>query len=124
MSCVTAWRGGHQASAQLLTTCPGSACNGRQHRGLSRENGPFGSRAQLLKVPRLGPKASNRRPVSSASATPPTLGRQRVHPERYKLVETMARDVHCTVPDLLRDPSLRGGIDLSRTSLQRWASPP
>jgi uncharacterized protein len=78
-----------------------------------RENGPFTSRDELKKVPRLGAKAfeqaagflrirGGRHPLDDSA----------VHPERYPLVEKMASDIGCTVIDLLTDPSKRSQIRL------------
>ena len=77
------------------------------------ENGPFKSRADLLKVPRLGPKAYEQcagflrirdgaHPLDSSA----------VHPESYGIVDSMARDTGSGVQDLLRDPARRQRIRL------------
>lgn len=75
------------------------------------ENGAFTSRKQLMKVPKLGekafeqcagflriPKAKNR------------LDNSAVHPERYALVEKMAKDIGCSVEDLMTKEDLRKKI--------------
>lgn len=80
-----------------------------------RERGPFRSRKELLKVPRLGAKAFEqcagflRIP---AAENPPD--NSAVHPESYGVVEAMAKDLGATVPDLLRTDSLRRRIDPQR----------
>lgn len=79
------------------------------------EHGPFASRDGLKDVPRLGAKAyelcagflrvrGGKNPLDESA----------VHPERYSLVERMARDLGSSVTDLLRDMGLRQKIDLKR----------
>ena len=75
--------------------------------------GPFESRRQLLKVERLGEKAFEQcagflRVRESANP----LDRSAVHPERYALVERMARDAGATVEQLMADKALREKIDI------------
>ena len=79
------------------------------------EHGPFRSRRQLREVPRLGPKAFEQAAgfLRVRDGEHP-LDASAVHPERYPLVETIARDLGCTVADLLRDETLRARIDLER----------
>ncbi|MDB6031851.1 MAG: binding domain protein [Verrucomicrobiales bacterium] len=75
------------------------------------ENGPFKSRAQLLKVPRLGPKAFEQAAgfLRLRDAEHP-LDASAVHPESYGIVDQMASDLGCSVKDLLRDPAARQKI--------------
>jgi len=75
--------------------------------------GPFGSRQDLLKVPGLGPKAFEQAAgfLRIREGAHP-LDASSVHPERYPLVDAMARDLGCTVTDLMRDASLRSKIVL------------
>ena len=75
------------------------------------ENGPFKSRKDLLKVPRLGPKAFEQCAgfLRVRSGEHP-LDASAVHPERYGLVDTIARDLGCQVDDLLRDGAVRARI--------------
>jgi len=79
------------------------------------ENGRFESRAQLKKVPRLGPKAfeqaagflripGGKNPLDSSA----------VHPESYGVVDKMAKDLGASVADLMRDDTLRGKVQLDR----------
>ncbi|MEX1368068.1 MAG: Tex family protein [Nannocystaceae bacterium] len=77
------------------------------------EHGPFSTRAALLEVPRLGPRAFEQAAgfLRIVDAKHP-LDRSAVHPERYGLVEQMASDQGCTVADLLRDPKRREAIDI------------
>ena len=80
-----------------------------------RQNGPFDSRAALKKVPRLGPAAFEQCAgfLRIADARNPLDGTA-VHPERYALVERMARDQGCSVADLIADKGLRARIDINK----------
>ena len=104
------------ASKHLLTYVSGLgptlAQNIVQYRA---ENGPFHSRRQLNKVPRMGAKAfeqcagflrirDGKHPLDNTA----------VHPESYPVVEQMAADLGCTVQDLIEQPSLRQQIELRR----------
>lgn len=79
------------------------------------ENGPFKSRKELKKVPRLGEKAFEqcagflRIPESDNP-----LDNSAVHPESYPIVEQMAKDLKCTVKELIRNKQLIDAIDLNR----------
>ena len=79
------------------------------------EHGPFKSRKDLKKVPRLGTKAFELSAgfLRIREGSHP-LDASAVHPERYALVEKMARDLGCAVSDLMKDESLRERIDLTR----------
>lgn len=79
------------------------------------ENGPFESRRQLLKVPRMGAKAYEQRAgfLRIPQAKNP-LDNSAVHPESYPIVEQMAKDLNCTVADLIKDKELRSKIDLKK----------
>lgn len=80
-----------------------------------REHGAFTSRSQLIKVPRLGASAFQQcAGFLRISGAKNPLDNSAVHPESYKIVETMARDCKCTVAQLMSDASLRKGIDLKR----------
>ncbi len=78
-----------------------------------RENGAFTSRAQLKKVPRLGPAAYQQCAgfLRIVEAKNP-LDNSAVHPESYHMVEQMATDHHCQVIDLIKDKTLRDQIDI------------
>ena len=78
-----------------------------------RENGPFRSRRELMKVPRLGAKAFEQSAgfLRIKGGNVP-LDNSAVHPERYELVEQMARDQHCSVSELMADKSLRDKIEV------------
>ncbi|MEP0710308.1 MAG: Tex family protein [Algoriphagus sp.] len=102
------------ASKQLLTYVSGLgptlAQNIIEYRN---ENGPFKSRAQLKKVPRLGDKAFEQAAgfLRISKAKHP-LDSSAVHPERYALVEQMAKDVNASVSDLMGSEDLRNRISL------------
>ncbi|PZV82215.1 uncharacterized protein CLV31_10976 [Algoriphagus aquaeductus] len=78
-----------------------------------KENGPFSSRAQLKKVPRLGEKAFEQAAgfLRIRNAKYP-LDRSAVHPERYELVEKMAQDLKASVQELMSSEELRNRIVL------------
>lgn len=79
------------------------------------ENGPFESRRQLLKVPRMGAKAYEQCAgfLRIPQAKNP-LDNSAVHPESYPIVEQMAKDLNCTVADLIKDKELRSKINLKK----------
>lgn len=79
------------------------------------ENGPFTSRKELLKVPRLGAKAYEQCAgfLRIPQASNP-LDNTAVHPERYDLVEKMAKDAGCDVPTLIASAEARKKIDLKQ----------
>ena len=79
------------------------------------ENGPFESRRQLFKVPRMGAKAYEQCAgfLRIPQAKNP-LDNSAVHPESYPIVEQMAKDLHCSVNDLIKDKELRSKIDLKK----------
>lgn len=102
----------NRASAQLLTYVSGLgpvlARNIVQYRD---QNGPFPNRKQLLKVPRLGPKAFEQcAGFLRVNDGDTSLDRSAVHPESYHIVDRMASDLKCSIEDLMKDPSLRGKI--------------
>ena len=78
-----------------------------------RENGAFTSRAQLKKVPRLGPAAFQQCAgfLRITEAKNP-LDNSAVHPESYAVVEQMAKDCHCSVADLISNKEKRSQIDI------------
>jgi uncharacterized protein len=102
------------ASKELLTYVsglgPGLAQNIVDFRA---ENGPFSSRSQLKKVPRLGEKAFEQAAgfLRIRNAKHP-LDSSAVHPERYELVEKMAKDLQTSVADLMSSEELRSKIIL------------
>ena len=104
------------ASIHLLTYVsglgPALAKNIVEYR---RENGAFTSRAQLKKVPRLGPAAYEQCAgfLRIPGAKNP-LDNSAVHPESYKTVELMANDCGCSVAELIASPEKRKSIDLKK----------
>jgi uncharacterized protein len=102
------------ASKELLTYVsglgPGRAQNIVDFRS---ENGPFSSRTQLKKVPRLGEKAFEQAAgfLRIRNATHP-LDSSAVHPERYEVVEKMAKDLKTSVQELMSSEDLRSKIIL------------
>lgn len=80
-----------------------------------KENGAFTSRAQLKKVPRLGPSAYQQCAgfLRIPGAKNP-LDNSAVHPESYAIVEQMAKDLGCTVKDLIDQKELRSQLDIKR----------
>ena len=80
-----------------------------------KENGAFTSRAQLKKVPRLGPSAFQQCAgfLRIPDAKNP-LDNSAVHPESYAVVEQMAKDQGCSVADLIKNKEKREAIDIKR----------
>ena len=78
------------------------------------EHGAFGSRKELLKVPKLGAKTFEQAAgfLRLKGANP--LDNSAVHPESYGIVEKMAKDLRCSVSDLIAKKELRDQIDLSK----------
>ena len=76
------------------------------------EKGAFHSRKELMNVSRFGLKAFQQ---SSAFLRVPEsdnpLDNSAVHPERYQLVERMAKDLNCSVLDLIKNIEIRNKID-------------
>ena len=104
------------ASVHLLTYISGlGATLAKNIVEYRRENGAFASRAQLKKVPRLGPSAFEQCAgfMRIPDARNP-LDNSAVHPERYALVEQMAKDCGCAVVDLIGKSERLKQIDLKR----------
>lgn len=79
------------------------------------EHGAFRNRKELLKVPKLGPKAFEQcAGFLRIEGGDQPLDNSAVHPESYPIVEQMAHDQHCTITELLADRQKRQGIDLRR----------
>lgn len=100
------------ASSHLLTYISGLGTQLAQNIVNYRaENGAFGSRKELMKVPRMGAKAFEQCAgfLRIPDAKNP-LDRTAVHPESYHIVEQMAKDLRCTVDELIADKVLRGKI--------------
>ena len=115
MSCVNAVGVEvNSASEQLLAYVSGIGPQVAKNIVLFRtRNGPLRSRNDLLAVPRLGAFVFEQAAgfLRIRGGTHP-LDESAVHPERYKLVEQLAADQHCTISDLINKDSLRKNISL------------
>jgi uncharacterized protein len=78
-----------------------------------QQNGAFKSRKELRKVPRLGDKAFEQCAgfLRIPGAKNP-LDNSAVHPESYEIVEKMAKDMNCTVSELIENKSIKKGLNL------------
>jgi protein Tex len=106
----------NRASTQLLTYVSGLGPQLAQNIVTHRdENGPFVSRKKLRAVSRLGPKAFEQSAgfLRIQNGENP-LDASAVHPESYHLADAMAKDLGCTVSDLLSSAELRSQIDLNK----------
>ena len=117
MSCVNAVGVElNTASKQILAYISGlGPALAQQIVNYRKENGPFSSRRDLKKVPRLGDKAFEQAAgfLRIRNAKHP-LDASAVHPERYALVEQMAKDLGVQVIELMKDDQLRKNIDLKQ----------
>ena len=79
------------------------------------ENGAFTSRKELMKVPRMGAKAFEQCAgfLRIPDAKNP-LDNSAVHPESYAVVEHIAKDMKCSVEDLIKNKELRSQIDIKK----------
>ena len=79
------------------------------------DNGAFKARKELLKVPKLGPKAYEQCAgfLRIEDGSQP-LDNSAVHPESYPIVEQMAKDLNCSVKELMTDKVLRNKIDIKK----------
>ena len=78
------------------------------------EHGAFGSRKELLKVPKLGAKTFEQAAGFLRLKGTNPLDNSAVHPESYAIVEKMAKDQGCSVADLIAHKELREKIDLNK----------
>ena len=104
------------ASLHLLTYVSGlGPALARNIIDYRREYGPFTSRAQLKKVKRLGDTAFQQCAgfLRIPNAKNP-LDNSAVHPESYHIVEQMAKDLKCTIKDLIGNKKLLAEIDVKR----------
>lgn len=117
MSCVNAVGVElNTASKQILAYISGlGPALAQQIVNYRKENGPFSSRRDLKKVPRLGDKAFEQAAgfLRIRNAKHP-LDASAVHPERYALVEQMAKVLGVQVIELMKDDQLRKNIDLKQ----------
>ena len=117
MSCVNAVGVDvNTASKQILTYVSGLGSRLAQNIVEYRnQNGAYPDRESLKAVSMLGPKAFEQ--AAGFLRIPDShhpLDASAVHPERYALVENMAKDLGCTVPDLMKNKSLRDKIDVKK----------
>ena len=106
----------NRASKQILMHVSGlNAGIAKNIIAYREENGPFISRKQLTKVPRLGPKAFEQ---SAGFLRIPDgenpLDASAVHPESYYIVDAMAKDLEVAVVDILKKPDIRNQIDVKK----------
>ena len=104
------------ASSHLLTYISGLGPQLAQNIVAYRAaNGAFASRKELMKVPRMGAKAFEQCAgfLRIAGGENP-LDNTAVHPESYGIVQQMAKDLSCTVPQLIADKSLRTRIEMEK----------
>ena len=79
------------------------------------EHGAFPNRKALLKVPKMGAKTFEQAAgFLRVTNSDNPLDTSAVHPESYPIVEQIAKDLHCTVADLMQQSELRKQIDLQR----------
>jgi Transcriptional accessory protein len=116
MSCVNAVGVEvNTASKQLLTYVSGLGPQlAKAIVAYRNEHGPFDAREKLKKVPRLGPKAFEQAAgfLRIHEAENP-LDASAVHPESYPIVEAMARDLGCSLNDMMKNEGLRKRIDMN-----------
>jgi len=102
------------ASVELLTHVSGFGPVLAENIVAHRDgNGPFASRRDLLKVPRLGPKAFEQAAGFLRVKGKEILDGSAVHPERYALVKKMAKDVGCSVSELIAKEESRARVDIN-----------
>ena len=79
------------------------------------EHGPFGSRDELKKVPRMGDKTFEQcAGFLRIDGAKNPLDNSAVHPEKYYIVNKMAKDLGCSVADLIKSPETRKKIDVKK----------
>jgi len=106
----------NRSSVQLLTYVSGLGPQlAKNIVAYREENGPFAARENLPKVPRLGPKAFEQCAgfLRIRNGENP-LDASAVHPESYHIATAMARDMGCTVSDLIQNKDLGDKIDIHR----------
>ena len=106
----------NNASKQLLTYVAGVGPKLAQNIiDYRTANGGFKSRKELLKVAKMGAKTYEQcAGFIRVAASDNPLDRSAVHPERYALVERMAKDLGVKVEDLINNADLRKQIDINR----------
>ena len=88
------------------------------------ENGPFQTRRELLNVPRMGEKAFEQSAgfLRIQGGMNP-LDNSAVHPESYPVVENMAKDLSCTVEDLITNKALKKQLELENYMTEKVGMP-
>jgi uncharacterized protein len=126
MSCVNAVGVEvNTASKQLLTYVSGLGPQlAKAIVAYRNEHGPFAAREKLKKVPRLGPKAFEQAAgfLRIHDAENP-LDASAVHPETYPIVEAMARNLGCSLNDLIKNEGLRKRIDMNKYITEKVGLP-
>lgn len=113
------------ASKQLLTYVSGlGAVLAKNIVEYRNENGPFKSRKDILKVPRMGEKAFEQAAgfLRIANGKNP-LDKSAVHPESYVIVEKMATDLNCTIEQLMTEKEFRKQISLQKYVTEKVGLP-
>ena len=113
------------ASKHLLTYISGLGLQLAENITVYRkENGPFASRDELKKVPRMGPVAFEQSAgfLRIPDAKNP-LDNSAVHPESYKIVEKVAKDLKCGISDLVRNETLVNQIDWQKYVTEKTGLP-
>lgn len=113
------------ASKQLLTYVSGlGGVLAKNIVDYRNENGPFKSRKDILKVPRMGEKAYEQAAgfLRIASGKNP-LDKSAVHPESYGIVEKMATDLNCTIEQLMTEKEFRKQISLQKYVTEKVGLP-
>lgn len=113
------------ASKELLSYVSGlSPALARNIVEYRNQNGPFKNREALMKVSRLGEKVFEQAAgfLRIHDAQNP-LDASAVHPESYPLVEQMAKDLNCSVKDLMTSAELRKQLDLKKYVTEKVGLP-
>jgi protein Tex len=113
------------ASKELLSYVSGlSSALAKNIVEFRNQNGPFSDRASLMKVPRLGEKVFEQAAgfLRIHEAENP-LDASAVHPESYTIVERMAKDLGCSVKDLMTSAELRKQLDLTKYVTEKVGLP-
>ena len=88
------------------------------------EHGPFASRKELMKVPRMGEKAFEQSAgFLRIPGSENPLDNSAVHPESYPIVERMAKDLGCSVAELIADKELKKRLDIERYITEKVGLP-
>jgi protein Tex len=89
-----------------------------------KENGPFNSREELKKVPRMGDKAFEQSAgFLRIQGGDNPLDNSAVHPESYEIVKKMAKDLNCGLEDLLKSEQLRTAVEIKKYITEKIGIP-